>query len=146
MVHRVTIKVKRVHPDAVLPTYAHSGPLGDLAADLYCAEPKELKPGQVTRVRTGLQVEMPEGFGAIIEDRSGLATRGLCTLAGVVDPGYRGEIKVVLAHLGTEPITIKVGDRIAQMRIVRRIEAGFVEVDEVSPSSRNEGGFGSTGD
>jgi len=141
----VLIKVKRVHPDAKLPTYSHSGPYGDLAADLYSIESREFMPREVTVIRTGLELEMPETFGAIIEDRSGLSTKGLCTLGGVVDPGYRGEIRVVMAHLGSEPISLRTGDRIAQMRIVRRIEASFVEVRELSPSSRNDKGFGSTG-
>jgi dUTP pyrophosphatase len=141
----VIIKVKKIHPDAKLPNYAHSGPLGDLAADLYSVESGEVKPGEVRLVRTGLELQMPENFGAIIEDRSGLSTTGLCTLAGVVDPGYRGEIRVVLAHVGTEPITLRAGDRVAQMRIVRRIEGSFVEVNEISPSPRNDRGFGSTG-
>jgi dUTP pyrophosphatase len=141
----VLIKVRRVHPAAKLPTYAHVGTCGDLAADLYSVEAKEVKPGEVTTIGTGIELEMPEGFGAIIEDRSGLSTKGLCTLGGVIDPGYRGEVRVVLAHLGREPVSVRTGDRIAQLRITRRIQAGFIEVGDLSPSPRDDKGFGSTG-
>ena len=75
----------------------------------------------------------------------GLAVRGLTTFAGVVDPGYRGEIRVVASYFGKEPLTIKVGDRIAQIRIVRRIEANFVEFEEIADTERSERGFGSSG-
>ncbi len=80
-----------------------------------------------------------------MEDRSGLAVRGITTLAGVIDSGYRGELKVVLTNLGTEPQTIAPGHRIAQLRIVERIEAAFVETDTLVEAPRGEGGFGSTG-
>jgi dUTP pyrophosphatase len=80
-----------------------------------------------------------------VEDRSGLAVRGVTTLAGVIDPGYRGEIKVVMTNLSAAPVEIKAGDRIAQLRIVRRIEAAFDEVNELVEASRGEKGFGSTG-
>jgi len=81
----------------------------------------------------------------LMEDRSGLAVRGVTTLAGVIDPGYRGELKIVLTNLSAAPVTIAAGDRIAQLRIVQRIEAQFEEVEEVAPTPRNAAGFGSTG-
>ena len=83
--------------------------------------------------------------GALIEDRSGLALRGITTLAGVIDPGYRGEIRVVVTNLGAAAVEIAAGDRIAQLRLVRRIEARFEEVEELADAPRGEGGFGSTG-
>jgi dUTP pyrophosphatase len=139
------VKVAKLHPDAVLPRYAHGGPLGDLAADVSAAEPMELAPGDIKAVRTGLAFEFPPGFGALVEDRSGLALKGICTLAGVIDTGYRGELKIVLINLGKELFKIKTGDRVAQLRIIHRVEAEFEEVAFVSPTERDGRGFGSTG-
>lgn len=89
--------------------------------------------------------EFPPEFGALVEDRSGLALKGITTLAGVIDPGYRGELKVVMTNVGSHPFNIQPGDRIAQLRIVRRIEAEFTEVESLSETQRNTRGFGSTG-
>jgi dUTP pyrophosphatase len=115
----IPIRVQRLVPTAQIPRYAHTGLYGDLAADTT--------------------------HGALVEDRSGLALRGLTTLAGVIDPGYRGEIKVVLTNLSASPIEIREGDRVAQLRVVQRIEAQFEEVDVLAETPRNLGGFGSTG-
>ncbi|NYF78433.1 dUTP diphosphatase [Granulicella arctica] len=139
------IKVLKLHPAAQLPRYAHSGAWGDLAADLYASEEATLAPGATGLVPTGIAMEFPSEYGALVEDRSGLAVKGITTLAGVIDPGYRGEIKVVLTNLSTEPRTIAVGDRLAQLRLVRRYEAIFEEVDELIEAPRGAGGFGSTG-
>jgi dUTP pyrophosphatase len=141
----LVIRVKRLNPEAILPKYSHNGLSGDLAADLYAVEARDFAPGDVAQVGTGLAMEMPAGFGALVEDRSGLASKGLTTLAGVIDTGYRGEIRVVLANVGRQAITLKPGDRIAQLRIVRRFEAEFCEVENLSPSARDAKGFGSTG-
>jgi dUTP pyrophosphatase len=92
-----------------------------------------------------LAFEFPPGFGALVEDRSGLALKGICTLAGVIDTGYRGELKIVLINLGKELFKIKTGDRVAQLRIIHRVEAEFEEVASVSPTERDGRGFGSTG-
>lgn len=141
----VSIKVKRLSVAARLPKYAHMGPWGDLAADLYAAVAVTMQPAETARVSTGIAVEFPSEYGALIEDRSGLAVRGVTTLAGVIDPGYRGEIEVVLTNLGAAAIAIAIGDRIAQMRLVRRIEASFEEAEELAEAPRGAGGFGSTG-
>jgi dUTP pyrophosphatase len=141
----VNVKVTKLHPEARLPHYAHRGPFGDLAADVAALEATELAPGEIKPVRTGIAFEFPPEFGALVHDRSGLALKGICTLAGVIDPGYRGELKVVLVNLGKEPFPIKAGDRIAQLRIVRRVEVEFTEVDSVSSTERDARGFGSTG-
>lgn len=141
----VPVKVRRLHPDALMPRYAHGGTQGDLAADLFCVEALSIRPGEVRPTRTGIALEFPSGYGAIVEDRSGLATKGVCTLAGVIDPGYRGEIIVVLSNAGLETVEIQKGDRIAQIRIVSRSEAEFIETDRLGPSSRGDRGFGSTG-
>ncbi len=139
------VKVRRLHPGARLPRYAHDGSWGDLAADLHAAEAVTLPAGQTVLVPTGLAMEFPAGYGALVEDRSGLAIKGLTTLAGVIDPGYRGEIKVVLTNIGCEMKALAAGDRIAQLRLVRRYEATFVEVEELLEAPRGTGGFGSTG-
>lgn len=139
------IKVQKLHPAAQLPRYAHNGPYGDLAADLYAAEAASLAPGATLAVPTGIALEFPATHGALVEDRSGLALRGLTTLAGVIDPGYRGEVRVVITNLGPAAAEIKPGDRIAQLRIVQRIEAQFEEVATLAETPRGTGGFGSTG-
>lgn len=141
----VRIKALRLKPQAQLPRYAHVGAYGDLAADLYAAEALVITPGATVAVSTGVALEFPATHGALIEDRSGLAMRGVTTLAGVIDPGYRGEIKVVVANLGATAVDIKLGDRIAQLRIVHRIEAEFEEVTELAGAARGANGFGSTG-
>jgi dUTP pyrophosphatase len=143
------ILVQRLLPAAQMPRYAHVGAYGDLAADLFAAEAAVLAPvgqaGSTVAVRTGLAMELPSSHGALVEDRSGLAVRGITTLAGVIDPGYRGELKIVLTNLTGEAQTVAPGHRIAQLRIVERIQATFEESDMVSETERGEGGFGSTG-
>ncbi len=143
------IRVQRLHPAAQLPRYAHTGPFGDLAADLFAAEAITLAPigesGSTQAVRTGLAFELPATHGALVEDRSGLALRGIATLAGVIDPGYRGELKVVLTNLSSDEHLIAPGHRIAQLRLVERIQATFEETDTLAETTRNVAGFGSTG-
>jgi dUTP pyrophosphatase len=141
----IQIRTKKLHPDARLPRYAHTEAWGDLAADLYASEPATLAAGATAPVPTGIALEFPSEYGALVEDRSGLAVRGITTLAGVIDPGYRGEIKVVLTNLGAATVTIAVGDRIAQLRLVQRIQASFEEVAELTEAPRGAAGFGSTG-
>lgn len=141
----VRIKVLKLDVDAELPRYAHTGPFGDLAADVYAVAGATLDAGATMPVATGIAMEFPATHGALVEDRSGLAVRGVTTLAGVIDPGYRGEIKVVMTNLSGAAVEIKAGDRIAQLRIVRRIEAEFEEVSELVGASRGAAGFGSTG-
>jgi len=144
-VEAVRIKVLKLDPAAQLPRYAHTGPFGDLAADLYAVAGATLDAGTTVAVKTGVAMEFPTTHGALVEDRSGLAVRGVTTLAGVIDPGYRGEIKVVMTNLGSAAVEIQAGDRIAQLRIVRRIEAQFDEVNELVEAARGAKGFGSTG-
>ena len=139
------IPTKRLHPDAKLPKYAHEGAWGDLAADLYSVHEATVEPRKTALVATGLAMAFPEEYGALVEDRSGLAVKGITTLAGVIDPGYRGEIKVVLTNVTDAPITLSPGDRIAQLRIVKKLQATFEEVDDLDATHRGEGGFGSTG-
>lgn len=141
----VRIKVLKLHAEARMPRYAHAEAFGDLAADLYSVSGARLEAGATMAVGTGIALEFPETHGALVEDRSGLAVQGVTTLAGVIDPGYRGEIRVVMTNLGREAVEIKAGDRIAQLRVVRRIAASFEEVMELDGAPRGVGGFGSTG-
>jgi dUTP pyrophosphatase len=145
----VSIKVKKLHAQAQKPRYAHTGEFGDLAADVYACCDATLaptgQPGSTTPVPTGIALEFPSTHGALVEDRSGLAARGITTLAGVIDPGYRGELKIVMTNLNGVPFEIKAGDRIAQLRIVQRIEAAFEDADDLAEAARGAKGFGSTG-
>lgn len=139
------VKVAKLDPAAILPKYSHQGPYGDLAADVTTLESAELAPGEIKALRTGLAMEFPPEYGALVHDRSGLALKGISTLAGVIDPGYRGELKIVLTNLGKEPYHFKAADRIAQLRIVKRLEVEFEEVESIAPTERDIRGFGSTG-
>jgi dUTP pyrophosphatase len=139
------VKVLKLHPAAQLPHYSHAGPWGDLAADLYALDATTLESGATAAIPTGIALEFPSHYGALVEDRSGLALKGITTLAGVIDPGYRGEIKVVLTNLNQTSYAIAAGDRIAQLRIVERIEADFAEVQSLGEAPRGDRGFGSTG-
>ncbi len=139
------VKVKKLDPAAKLPAYAHPADEGELGADLYALCADKLEVGQIKMVRTGVALELPAGYGALVEDRSGLATRGICTLGGVIDCGYRGEIKVIMANLSGQPYEMAAGDRIAQLRLTKCLPAAYTEVAELSSSTRGEGGFGSTG-
>jgi dUTP pyrophosphatase len=141
----ITIRTKRIHHCAVVPKYAHTGEYGDLAADLCSVEELVFQRGDIKTIPIGIALELPLGYGAIIADRSGLAVKGFTTFGGVIDPGYRGELRVVASYFGEEPLTINIGDRVAQLRIVRRIDATFVEVEELGSTGRSQRGFGSTG-
>jgi dUTP pyrophosphatase len=123
----------------------HEGSNGDIAADVYSMETLDLAPGEIKSVSTGIAIELPNGFGAVIEDRSGLAISGITTLAGVVDTGYRGQLSVVLVNLSKGSHRVNQGDRIAQLRLVHRIEACFEEVQELSQTERGVRGLGSSG-
>ncbi len=140
------IRVRRIHPDAMLPQYAH-GPREDAGMDLFAVEDATLEPGVARLVPTGLTIEVPPGFEAQVRPRSGLALKHAITMPnapGTIDPGYRGEVRVILLNLGREPYIIHAGDRIAQM-IVARYEAVEWLEGELAESRRGEGGFGSSG-
>ncbi|MCC7234086.1 MAG: dUTP diphosphatase [Bryobacterales bacterium] len=140
------IRIERVHPDAQLPRYAH-GPGEDAGMDLYSVEDVRLEPGVPGLVPTGLRVEIPPGHEAQVRMRSGLALKHALILPnspGTIDPGYRGEVKVIVLNLGREAYTVKRGERIAQM-VVARYEAVLWDEGNVGETRRGEGGFGSTG-
>jgi dUTP pyrophosphatase len=140
------IRIRKIHSAAVLPEYAH-GPQEDAGMDLRSVADMTLDPGVPQMVPTGLTVEIPPGYEAQVRPRSGLALKHAITMPntpGTIDPGYRGEVKVILLNLGREPYTIHAGDRIAQM-IVARYEAVEWEEADLAGSARGEGGFGSSG-
>jgi len=140
------MKIERLRPDAQLPAYAH-GPHEDAGMDLHAVEQVTLEPGVPRLVPTGLRLEIPPGHEAQVRPRSGLALKHAITMPnapGTIDPGYRGEVRVILLNLGREPYTVHAGDRIAQM-IVARYEAVEWEETMLAESSRGEGGFGSSG-
>lgn len=131
---------------SILPNYAHPG---DAGADLHAAEAVVLGPGTRALVGTGVSIALPDGFAAFVVPRSGLAVKHGITIVnapGTVDAGYRGEIKVSLLNTDlSEPFSIAVGDRIAQLIVMPVVRASFIAVDKLPGSQRGEGGFGSTG-
>ena len=141
------VKIRRLHPDAKLPQYAH-GPSEDAGLDLCASAGVTLQPGIPALAPTGLTIELPAGFEAQIRPRSGLALRHAITLPnspGTIDPAYRGEIGVIMLNLGREPYTVAQGDRIAQLVIARYEPVEWMEQTELSETARGEGGFGSSG-
>lgn len=139
------VAIVRLDADLPLPSYAHPG---DAGADLRSTLDVTLAPGERTLVPTGISIALPPGFVALIHPRSGLAARhglSIVNTPGTVDAGYRGEIKVLLVnHDRVEPVSLKRGDRIAQLVIQRFGRARFVEVDALPDSERGAGGYGST--
>ena len=137
------LKIKKLNPEAKFPNYAHPG---DVGLDLYSLEDYDLKPGERKIFYVGFALEFPNGYAAIIKDKSSLpAKAGLHTMGGVFDAGYRGEYNVNLINLGQEVYHIEKGDKIAQLVIYPVIIADLVEAEELSGSSRGAGNFGSTG-
>jgi len=141
----MTVRFKRMHPQAILPAYAHPG---DAGMDLCACEERVLAPGRTALVRTGLVMELPDGFEAQVRPRSGLALRHGLTLLntpGTIDAGYRGEIGVILINHGAEPFQVAPGMRIAQMVIAPVLRAHIEEAETLNETPRGTGGFGSTG-
>jgi dUTP pyrophosphatase len=130
----------------VIPTYAH-GPEEDAGMDLHAVESVELKPWEPALIPTGLAIELPPGYEAQIRPRSGLALKHSIILPNspaTIDPGYRGEIRVILLNLGETLYQVHQGDRIAQMVVAKYEAVEWVESD-LNASGRGEGGFGSSG-
>ena len=153
-------KFKKLNPNAISPKKN----IGDVGWDLCCVEDDsfryvrrglgetpanycmELTPGSRYGFRTGISIELPEGYHGIIKPRSGLAVKhGINVLAGVIDSSYRGELIICLHNTSIKTVTICPGDKIAQILIIKEQEGVFREVDELSSTSRGEQGFGSTG-
>ncbi len=139
------LKVKRLDDDALLPHYAHPG---DAGLDLFACEVGTLAPGESRIVKTGISIELPPDTEAQVRPRSGLAAKQQVTVLntpGTIDEGYRGEVGAILINHGVRPFAIVKGMRIAQMVVKPVIRVTVEEVDELSDTSRGEGGFGSTG-
>lgn len=142
-----SVAVKRLSPDAKLPTYGSQDAAG---ADLYACvqEPVTIAPGDTAWISTGIALEVPRGCAGLIYARSGMACkRGLAPAnkVGVVDSDYRGEVVVVLHNHSDQPQTVQPGERIAQLVITPVLTPAYEEVTELSSSERGAGGFGSTG-
>jgi dUTP diphosphatase len=139
------IRVKKLHPEAMLPQYAH-GPEEDAGMDLCAVERIVLSPGVAQGVPTGIAIELPAGYEAQVRPRSGMALKHSITVNfGTIDPGYRGEIRVVMFNLGASDYVIEKGDRIAQLIVARYEPVEWQEGDELGESRRGAGGFGSSG-
>lgn len=137
------IRIKRLKPDGRVPTRAKSS---DAGYDLYSTADMLITPTARELVPTGIAIEIPEGYYGRIAPRSGLAVKaGVDILAGVVDSGYRNEVKVVMINLGQGLVSITKGDRVAQLIIEKCHDAEWEEVKELSDSDRGESGFGSSG-
>jgi dUTP pyrophosphatase len=139
------LQVKLLHPDARPPERTRPG---DAGYDLRCIEPFALKPGERRLVPTGVAIALPPGTAGLVVPRSGLAiTHGISVVngPGLVDPNYRGELRVILVNLGAERFEAQAGDRIAQLLIVPFVTPDLQLVDDLPESERGANGFGSSG-
>ena len=142
----IDLHVMRIRADAVLPTRAHAG---DAGLDLTACETVTIGAGERAIVGTGIAVAIPDDHAGLVVPRSGLALRSglsIVNTPGVIDAGYRGEVRVILLNTDRErPFTVEAGMRIAQLLIVPAVVVDVVEVSELTLTARGEGGFGSTG-
>jgi len=138
----MNIKIKRLHKDAVIPSYGHPG---DVGLDLHSLEDYELQPGEKYLFMNGFALEFPEGYGAIVMDKGSVSMKGLKVLGGVFDAGYRGEYNVCLINLSQEVFKISKGQKLAQLVTVPVMCASLEEVDELNEGARGKSRFGSTG-
>lgn len=141
----IDVAVRRLRPDAQLPGQAYEG---DAGLDLSACERTVLEPGERATISTGVAVEIPEGYAGFVQPRSGLAARhgiGIVNAPGLIDSGYRGEIRVVLLNTDREhAFIVEPGMRIAQLVIAPVASTRLVEVDELASSERGSRGFGSS--
>ena len=140
------VLIRRLDPDLQLPTYARAG---DAGMDLFAAEDVKLEPGQRTAIPTGIALAIPEGYAGFVQARSGRSLQeglGVANAPGLIDSGYRGEVKVIAVNLdGSGLIDIRRGEKIAQI-VFQKVERAEMElVDDLPDSDRGAGGFGSTG-
>ena len=142
----ITVEIKRLDEGVALPKYAKPG---DAGLDLCASEDVELLPGKRAMIPTGLAIALPEGFAGFVQPRSGMAIReglSIVNTPGLVDSGYRGELKIIAINTDDEKtISIKRGDRIAQLVIQEVPIVNLVEVNELSETERGASGFGSSG-
>lgn len=137
----MNLKIKKLYTDSKVPSFAHSY---DAGMDLFSVEDVFVKGGDIVKIKTGVAFEIEDGYAGLIWDKSSVGSRGLKTLGGVIDSGYRGEVIVVMKNLG-EDYEFKKGDKIAQILIQKVEHPNIEEVEELSDSTRGECGFGSTG-
>lgn len=140
------VLIKKLNKNALIPEY-HS--IGAAGADIYACVENDIKinPGEVVLIPTGIALEIPEGYEVQIRPRSGLASKGIIlpNSPGTIDSDYRGEVKVILMNLSKEQFIIHNHDRIGQMILSKFEKIEFQEVDDLNPTERGSGGFGSTG-
>jgi dUTP diphosphatase len=140
------LRVRRLHPEARLPTRAYDG---DAGLDLYALDAATLAPGERASIGTGIAVEIPTGQAGLVLPRSGLAARhgiALVNAPGLIDAGYRGEVRVLLLNTDRQvPFSVAAGERVAQLVLVRVETPEVAEVAELAASTRGSGGFGSSG-
>ena len=141
----MTLRFKKIHPDAVLPSYAHPS---DAGMDVKSVDDLTLAPGKRALVRTGLVMLLPPSYEAQVRPRSGLALKNGVTVLnspGTIDSGYRGEVGVILINLGDADFAVRKGDKVAQLVIAPVTQPDVVEVSEIDETDRGSSGFGSTG-
>ena len=141
----MTLRFRKIHPDAVLPSYAHPS---DAGMDARSVDDLTIAPGKRALVHTGLVMLLPPMYEAQVRPRSGLALKSGVTVLntpGTIDSGYRGEVGVILANFGEADFQVKKGDKVAQIVIAPVTQPEIVETSEVDETDRGSGGFGSTG-
>lgn len=141
----LNVKIQRLDKNARLPSYAHDG---DAGMDVYSNEDYTLKPGERKLFSTGIKIAVPPGYECQTRPKSGLALKhgiSIVNTPGTIDSGYRGEVGIILINHSKEPYHVEKGKKIAQLVFNKVEEAKFEEVDVLEETSRNEGGFGSTG-
>lgn len=139
----MNLHIKKVHTNAKIPTFAHTT---DAGMDFYTLESLTVAPMARAQVATGIAIQIPDGYVGLMWDKSGLShKKGLKTLGGVIDAGYRGEVFIGVINLSEEPITFEAGDKVAQLLIQKVEHPEIVEVVELTEADRGMGAFGSTG-
>jgi dUTP pyrophosphatase len=142
MINKIPIKIKKLHPDAKVPTYGTENAAG---FDIYSVEDHTLQPGETYAVHSGIALEIPKGKAVFIWDRSGMGFKGIHRFAGLLDSDYRGEYNIIICNHTKEPYEVKKGDRIAQGVIQDYYKAEFEEVEELGDSERGKKWNNSTG-
>ena len=139
------LKVKKLHPDAIIPSYAHPG---DAGLDLFSVEETAIDAGESKLIKTGISLELPAGTEGQVRPRSGLALKHQITLLnspGTIDEGYRGEVGIIVINHGKEAFAVTKGMKLAQLLVKPVLRVEVEEIEELSDTARGTGGFGSTG-
>ncbi len=138
------LHIKKLHPEAVLPRYALPN---DAGMDLFSNEAAIINSNERKLISTGISMAIPAGFVGLVWDKSGIASKhGIKTMAGVIDSGYRGEVKILMHNLSDKSFVVEKGSKIAQLLIQPVHQLEITEVDELDSTERGTGGFGSTGE